>query len=107
MVESFNVWIFKARYMQIRTMYEFIRKKTMDRLGMKGSLCEKWISSFTPAYNEIFQTNKEIVVGCEVLFNVDTGYEIQESDDTYTHCMFGKEHMYMQGMRYFRYSMPT
>ena len=58
MVESFNVWIFKARYMQIRTMYEFIRKKTMDRQGMKGSLCEKWISSFTPAVMKYFRPTK-------------------------------------------------
>ena len=48
MVESFNSWILEARYMSIKTMLEFIRKKTMDRLGMKGPLCEKWINSFSP-----------------------------------------------------------
>ena len=45
---------------------------------MKGSLCEKWISSFIPACNENFQINKGIVVAFEVLFNGDTSYEIQE-----------------------------
>ena len=41
MVESFNVWILEARYIPIKTMLEFIRKKTMNRFGMKGTLCEK------------------------------------------------------------------
>ena len=45
MVESFNAWILEARYMSIRTMLEFVRKKTMNTLGMKGPLCEKWIKS--------------------------------------------------------------
>ena len=39
---------------------------------MKGPLCEKWINSFSPVCNEIFHINKEIAVGCEVLFNGDT-----------------------------------
>ena len=72
MMESFNTWILEARYMPIRTMLEFIRKKTINRLGMKGPLCEKWINSFSLAYNELFHINKEIAVGCEVLFNGDT-----------------------------------
>ena len=54
MVESFNSWILEARYMLIRTMLEFIRKKIMNRLGMKGPLCEKWINSFSPTCNENF-----------------------------------------------------
>ena len=41
MVESFNAWILEARYMPIRTMLEFIRKKIINRLGIKGPLCEK------------------------------------------------------------------
>ena len=63
----------------------------MNKLGMKGLLCEKWTNSFIPTYNENFQMNKGIVVGCEVLFNRDTCYEIQERDHTHTHthCMFG------------------
>ena len=51
MVEIFNAWILEARDMPIRTMLEFRRKKTMNRLGMKGPLCEKWIDSFSLAYN--------------------------------------------------------
>ena len=54
MVENFNAWILEARYMPIRTILEFIRKKTMNRLGMKGILCEKWINSFNPTCNENF-----------------------------------------------------
>ena len=84
MVESFNAWILEARYMLIRTMPEFISKKTMNRLGMKGTLCEKWINYFSLTCNEIFQINKGIVVGCQVLFNGDTCCEIQEGDDTHT-----------------------
>ena len=41
MVKSFNAWILEARYMSNRTMLEFIRKKTMNMLGMKGLLCKK------------------------------------------------------------------
>ena len=62
MVESFNAWIIEARYMLIRTMLEFIRKKTMNRLCMKCTLCEKWINSFSPTCNEIFHINKGILV---------------------------------------------
>ena len=35
----------------------------MNRLDMKGSLCEKWINSFSPSCNEIFHINKEIAIG--------------------------------------------
>ena len=75
--------------MPIRKMLEFIRNKNMNRLSMKGPLCEKWINSFSPCCNDIFQINKGIAVGCQVLFNRDTCFEIQEGDDTHTHCMFG------------------
>ena len=54
MVEIFNAWILEARYIPIRTMPEFIRKKTMNMLGIKGTLWEKWINSFSPTCNEIF-----------------------------------------------------
>ena len=84
MVESFNAWILEARYMPIRTMLEFIRKKNMNMLGMKATLCEKLINSFNPTCNENFQINKDITVGCQVLFNGDTCFEIQEGDDTHT-----------------------
>ena len=84
-VENFNARILEARYMLIRTMFEFIRKKTMNKLGMKGILCEKWIISFSHTCNENFHINKGIVVGGQVLFNGDTCYEIQEGDDTHTH----------------------
>ena len=40
--------------MLIKTMLEFIRKKTMYRLGMKGTLCEKRINSSSPTCNESF-----------------------------------------------------
>ena len=84
MVEIFNAWILNARYMPIRTMLEFIRKKTMNMLGMKGTLYEKLINSFSPTCIENFQINKGIVVGCQVLFNGDTCYEIQDGDGTHT-----------------------
>ena len=54
--------------MPIRTMFEFIRKKTMNMLGMKGTLCEKLINSFSSTRNENFQINKGIAMGCQVLF---------------------------------------
>ena len=73
--------------MPIRTMFEFIRKKTMNMLGMKGTLCEKLINSFSFTRNENFQINKGIAMGCQVLFNEDTGYEIQEGDDIHTHTL--------------------
>ena len=75
--------------MPIRKMLEFIRNKNMNRLSIKGPLCEKWINYFSPGCNDIFQINKGIVVGFQVLFNRDTCYEVQEGDDTHTHCMFG------------------
>ena len=58
MVESFNAWILEARYMLIRTMSEFISKKTMNRLGMKGTLCEKWINSLLLHVMKIFKSTK-------------------------------------------------
>ena len=50
--------------MPISTMREFIRKKTMNMLGIKCPICEKWINSFSPTCSENFQTNKGISVGC-------------------------------------------
>ena len=64
MGESFNAWILETTYIPIRTMFDFIRKKAMNRLDMKGPLCEKWINSFSPSYNEDFHINKGIAVGC-------------------------------------------
>ena len=51
---------------------------------MKGTICEKWINSFSPTCNENFQINKRIAVVCQVLFNGVTSYEIQEADDAHT-----------------------
>ena len=65
-------------------MLEFIRKKTMNKLGMKGTLCEKWINYFSPTFNENFHINKGIIVGCQVLLNGDVINKIQEGDDTHT-----------------------
>ena len=59
----------------------------MNRLGMKGPLCEKWINYFCPSCNVIFYINKEIEIWCEVLLNGETGYEIEEGDDTHTVCL--------------------
>ena len=59
----------------------------MNMLGMKSPLCEKLINSFSPSCNENFHINEGIIVGCEVLFNGDTCYEIQEGDDTHTVCL--------------------
>ena len=57
---------------------EFIRRKTMNRLTIMGTTCEKWINEYSSSYNEIFQINKGLVVGCVVLFNGDNGYEISD-----------------------------
>ena len=48
----------------------------MNMLGMRGTLCKKWINSFSPTCNEKFHTNKGIAMGCQVLINGDTCYEI-------------------------------
>ena len=86
-VENFNSWIVEGRHMLIRTMVEFIRNKTMKRLGIKGSLCEKWINCYSPACNDIFHIYKGLVVRCESIFNGDTGYQVQKEDDTHIVCL--------------------
>ena len=62
MVEIFNSWILDARYMPIRTMMKFIRKKIINMLSMKGPLCEKWMNCFSLACSENFHINKGLVV---------------------------------------------
>ena len=58
MVENFNAWILKARYMPIRTMLEFIRKKSMNMLGMKGTLCESGSILLVIYVMKIFRSRK-------------------------------------------------
>ena len=57
---------------------EFIRRKTMNRLAIMGPTCENWIIEYNSSCNETFQINKRLVVGCPMLFNGDTGYEISK-----------------------------
>ena len=86
-IESFNVWIVDDRYRPIRSMIEAIKRKTMNRLGIMGPVCEKWINESSPSCNEVFQINKGLAVGCVVLFNEDTRYEISEGEDTHIVCL--------------------
>ena len=41
---------------------------------------------YIAAYNEIFQRNNEFAIGCEVIFNGDTSYEVQDGM-THTVCL--------------------
>ena len=61
----------------------------MNRFGIMGPACDKWINEFSPSCNEVFQINKGLAVGC-VLFNGDTRHEISEEEDTHIVCLNAK-----------------
>ena len=93
-IERFNAWIIDSRYRLIRFIMEVIRTKPMNRLGIMGQACDKWINEFSPSCNEVFQINKGLEVGCVVLFNGYTGYEISEGEDTHIICLTSKSCTY-------------
>ena len=70
MCETFNSTILKARFKPIVSMLDDIRTTTMLRLAANKILVHKWISDWSPECMEIFQENKAIACGCNVLFNV-------------------------------------
>ncbi|KAG5570551.1 hypothetical protein H5410_060317, partial [Solanum commersonii] len=68
MCETFNSWILAARFKLIITMLEEIGVKEMERMTQMREFFEKWITDVE---------NDEHAVICEVKFNGDNGYEIQ------------------------------
>ncbi|XP_019260866.1 PREDICTED: uncharacterized protein LOC109238840 [Nicotiana attenuata] len=83
MCETFNSWILAARHKSIITMLEEIRIKCMERMNSMREFSEKWVGEISPMAMEILGENAQRAAKCEVKFNGETGYEIQ--DGPYKH----------------------
>ncbi|KAK6786010.1 hypothetical protein RDI58_014535 [Solanum bulbocastanum] len=80
--ESFNAWIFKARYKPIIEMLEDIRVKIMERLAAKEVVVRKWKDDgFSPKSELLFIEYLKISKVCKVSGNEDNGYEVIEGTD--------------------------
>ncbi|XP_019253979.1 PREDICTED: uncharacterized protein LOC109232679 [Nicotiana attenuata] len=83
MCETFNSWILAARHKSIITMLEEIRIKCMERMNSMREFSKKWVGEISPMAMEILGENAQRAAKCEVEFNGETGYEIQ--DGPYKH----------------------
>ncbi|OIT34677.1 hypothetical protein A4A49_60490 [Nicotiana attenuata] len=73
----------KARHKSLITMLEEIRIKCMERMNSMREFSEKWVGDISPMAMEILEENAQRAAKCEVKFNGETGYEIQ--DGPYKH----------------------
>lgn len=84
MCESFNAWILEGRHKPIKSLMDYIRKRTMDRISSMYIVADKWVGNYSPACMEMFEAYKMATIGCNILFNGDSRYEIVEGEDTHT-----------------------
>ncbi|CAH9092760.1 unnamed protein product [Cuscuta europaea] len=93
--ESFNSWILEARHKPIVTMLEEIRTKAMIRITENKKLSDKWFNNWPPKSMETLLDNKELVVGCRIVFSGDSGYEIGEGDTKHTVFLDKQQHTWI------------
>ena len=65
-------------------MLEDIRIVVTKRLASNKILVDKWISESSPECMDIFQENRCIACGCNMIFNGDSGYEVSNRPDRHT-----------------------
>ena len=78
--ESFNNCIMDARFFPVISMNEAIRKKLMVRIQENRARAEKWTGTICP---NIFKKLKVNIIRsgkCDVLWNGDDGFEVQEKE---------------------------
>ncbi|XP_070032996.1 uncharacterized protein [Nicotiana tomentosiformis] len=83
MCETFNSWILIARDKSIITMLEKIRIKYMERMNSMREFSRKWVGDISPMDMKMLGDNAQRAAKCEVKFDGETGYEIQ--DGPYKH----------------------
>jgi len=83
MCETFNSWILAARHKSIITMLEEIRIKCMERMNSMREFSGKWVGDISPMAMEILGENAQRAAKCEVKFNGETRYEIQDGPYKY------------------------
>lgn len=82
--ESFNACLIDARHKTIMSMLEDIRINAMSRIRERKNMCDSWFNEWSPKAMEMYEENKKYVVGCRVIWNGGTGYEIGEGEDKHT-----------------------
>ncbi|XP_027767947.1 uncharacterized protein LOC107001499 [Solanum pennellii] len=85
-------WIVGARLKSIITMLEEIRVKVMESMNQMREFSEKWITDVSPMAMDILRRNAEIADNCEIRFNGDIGFEI--NDSPYKHVVDLKKKIY-------------
>ncbi|XP_075107116.1 uncharacterized protein LOC142180092 [Nicotiana tabacum] len=80
MCETFNLWILAARHKSIVTMLEEIRHKIMSRQVDMIKFAETWISDISPMARLTLEENKDLARECQVIWNVQDGFEVKKGD---------------------------
>lgn len=81
MCESFNNSIMDARYYPVISMCEAIRKKVMVRIQENRAKAEKWTGTICPNIFKKLKINILRSGSCDVLWNGEDGFEVQEKED--------------------------
>ncbi|XP_057803709.1 uncharacterized protein LOC131019041 [Salvia miltiorrhiza] len=79
--ESFNSSISDARHKPIISMLEEIRMLVMSRIKDRKQLVDHWKTEWCPKAMQMFEANKAASMNCNVLWNGDYGYEVEEGED--------------------------
>ena len=78
MCETFNAWILISRHKSIITMLNAIRTKIMQRIQVMRDFANTWICDITPIAMERYEKNKEHSMECDLIWNGDAGFEVQD-----------------------------
>jgi len=81
MCESFNNSIMDARFYPVISMNEAIRKKVMVRIQENRTKAERWTGIVCPNIFKKLKVNIERSGKCDVLWNGQDGFEVQERED--------------------------
>jgi hypothetical protein len=81
MCESFNNSIMDARFYPVISMNEAIRKKVMVRIQENRTKAERWTGTVCPNIFKKLKVNIERSGRCDVLWNGQDGFEVQERED--------------------------
>ena len=78
MCETFNAWILVARHKSIITVMNEIRTKLMQRIQVIRDFAKTWICDIAPTAMTRYEKNKDHSMECDILWNGDAGFEVQD-----------------------------
>lgn len=79
--EAFNHSIMEARFYPVISMCEAIRKKLMVRIQENRARADRWSGHICPNIFKKLKMNIQLSGRCNVLWNGEDGFEVQERED--------------------------